>query len=145
MNRWLKSDYKSVWAPVIELLILEKEPDGQSTQWILSGGDSQIVGCTPMENLFTDHMVFCYMKRLCHPLSSICHITGRRRKGKSLEVPCKYNYYCGIHKRPSVYFHYNASSLGHQTRPGVYTRPAVIRYNTVIIMNSWLYVLENTY
>ena len=40
-------------------------------------------------NLFTDHVVLYYMKRLCHPPSDICHITRRRRKGKSLEVSCK--------------------------------------------------------
>ena len=54
--------------------------------------DSQIVGRTLSKNLFyTNHIVFCYMKRLCSPLSSICYITGRRRKGEGLEVPCKYN------------------------------------------------------
>ena len=49
--------------------------------------DSQIVGRTPSENLFTDNVVFYYMKGLCCALSGICHITGRRRKGKCLEVP----------------------------------------------------------
>ena len=29
--------YKSVRLPVIEQSVLEKEPDGQSTQWICSG------------------------------------------------------------------------------------------------------------
>ena len=52
--------------------------------------DSQMVGRTPSENIFTDHVVFCYMKRLCHVLSDVCHITGSRKKGKGLEVPCKY-------------------------------------------------------
>ena len=53
-------------------------------------------------DLFTDHMVLYYTKGLCHPLSSVCHITGRRRKGKGLEVPCKYNYYCGPTKDPML-------------------------------------------
>ena len=35
-----------------------------------------------------------------HPLSSICHITGRR-KGKGLEVPCKYKYYYGFYSKLS--------------------------------------------
>ena len=35
--------------------------------------DSQIVGRTPSENLFIDHMVFCYMKRLCRVLSDILY------------------------------------------------------------------------
>ena len=63
--------------------------------------DSQIVGQTLSENLFhTNHMVFCCMKRFCRPLSSVYHITGRRRKGEGLEVPCKYNY-CGSTKDPA--------------------------------------------
>ena len=37
--------------------------------------DSQIAG----------HMVFYYMKGLYHPLSGVCHITERKRKGKGLE------------------------------------------------------------
>ena len=61
--------------------------------------DYQIVGCTLSGNLFTDHMVLYYMKRLCHALSSIYHITGRRRKGEGLELLCKYNYYYGKAQR----------------------------------------------
>ena len=87
--------HKSVpWPVIVEQLILEKEPADQSTNKFAVAvmKDSQIVGCTPSENLFTDHMVFYYTKGLCCPLASVCHITGRRRKGKGLEVPCKYNY-----------------------------------------------------
>ena len=49
--------YKSVWLPVIEQLILEKEPAGQFTQWICNGimiavmKDSQIMGWTLSENV----------------------------------------------------------------------------------------------
>ena len=50
--------------------------------------------------LFTDHMVLCYTKGLCHPLLGICNSTGRRRKWKGLVVPCRYNYYCGPTKDP---------------------------------------------
>ena len=55
-----------------------------------------------VRNLFTDHVVLYYMKGLCRLLSCICHITGRRKKGKGLEVPCNYNYYCGPTKDPAL-------------------------------------------
>ena len=44
------------------------------------------------------------MKGLFHPLSGICHITERRRKGKGLILPCicRYNYYCGPTKDPAL-------------------------------------------
>ena len=84
--------YKSVWFPVIgEWLVLEKEPAGRSTQWICSGSDQGFSDSGPHSagNLFTHQMVFFYYtKGLCHPLSSVCHINRRRRKGKGLEVPC---------------------------------------------------------
>ena len=67
----------SVRWPVIEHVVLEKQPNGKSTILIFVAiviKDSQIMGQTLSENLFTDHVVFCYMKRLCHPLSDICHI-----------------------------------------------------------------------
>ena len=99
MNSKVRSNhvYKSVWSPVIgEQLILEKKPAGQSTQWICSGSDNGFSDSWPhsVGNLFTDHMVLYYTKG-CRLLSAICHITGRRRKGKDLKVSCKYDYYCG--------------------------------------------------
>ena len=85
--------YKSVWSSVIEQL-------GQSTWWICSGSDknSQIVNCTPLEDLFTEHVIFYYTKGLCRPLSSVCHITERRRIRQGLEISHKYNYYYGSTK-----------------------------------------------
>ena len=57
-------------------------------------------------NLFTDHVVLYYTKGLCHPLSDVCHITGRKRRGKGLEdcieVLCKCNHYCGPTKDPAL-------------------------------------------
>ena len=55
--------------------------------------DSQIVGHTPSKLYLpgTDHVVLCYTKGLCRPLSGVYHITGRRRK-KRLS---RYNYYFG--------------------------------------------------
>ena len=65
--------------------------------------DSQIFSHS-VRNLFTDHMELYYTKGRCHPLSSIGHITRRMKKGKGLEleVPCKYNYYCGPTKDPEL-------------------------------------------
>ena len=48
-----------------------------------------------IENLFTGHVALYYTKGLCCLLSGVCHITGRRRKGKGLVGPFRYNYYCG--------------------------------------------------
>ena len=42
------------------------------------------------------------MKEPCRPLSGVSHITRRRKKGKGLEVPCKYNYYFGSEKDPAL-------------------------------------------
>ena len=33
-------------------------------------------------------------------MSGVYHMTGRRKKGKGLEVPCKHNYYFGPEKDP---------------------------------------------
>ena len=77
--------YKSVWSPLTgKQLSLLANPHNEYTvcgsnkgfldSWLHSVG-----------NLFTDKVVIYYMKGLCCPLSSVCHITGRRRKGKGLE------------------------------------------------------------
>ena len=50
----------------------------------------------------TDHVVLYYMKGLCRPLSGTYHITGRRRKGKGLVGPFRYDYYCGPTKDPAL-------------------------------------------
>ena len=48
----------------------------------------QIVGCTPSEVYLQITWYYILPKRALS--SAVCHITGRRRKGKGLEVPCKY-------------------------------------------------------
>ena len=65
--------------------------------------DSSIVGCS-LSEIYShpDHVVLYYTKSLCRLLYGVCHITGRRRKGKGLEVPCKYTYYCGPTKDPAL-------------------------------------------
>ena len=59
--------------------------------------DSQVVGLTPSE--IYSQIMWYYITQsgsVIHCLAS--HIIGRRSKGKSLEVQCKYNYYCGSTK-----------------------------------------------
>ena len=87
-----------------EQLILEKEPVANpNDEFAVSGSDKGFSDSWPhsVRNLFTDHVVLYYTKGLCCPLSGVCHITGKRRKGKGLQVPCKYNYYCGPTKDPT--------------------------------------------
>ena len=78
-----------------EQLILEKEPAGQYTQWIYSGSDKGLLHSGP-------HSVgkFIYRSRgiLLHKgaLSSTVwdlsyYCMEERKKGKGLEVPCKYS------------------------------------------------------
>ena len=88
--------------------------------------DSKIVACTVSKSLFTDHVVLKYTKRLCRPLSGICHITEGRRKEKGLKYfVYKYNYYYVPTKYPMFIRHlefvfYLALSPAHLMRPGVY-------------------------
>ena len=49
-------------------------------------------------------MVLYYTKGLCRLLSGVCHINGRWRKGKGIELPSEYNYYCGPTKDPAFIF-----------------------------------------
>ena len=83
-----------------EQFVLEKESAGQSTRWICSDKWFSDSWLNSVEILFTDHVVLYYTKGFCHPLSGFCCITGRRRKGKGLVVPCRYNYYCEPTKDP---------------------------------------------
>ena len=78
--------YKSVWSPITdEQLVLEKEPARQCTLWICSGSDKGFSdsGTHSIGKFVHRSHVFYYTKRFCCPLSSICHNTGRRRKGKA--------------------------------------------------------------
>ena len=66
-------------------------------EFAVCGNDKQFSDSWPqyVKILFTDHTVLYYMKGLCLPMSGGCHFTGRRKKGKGLVVPCRYNCYCG--------------------------------------------------
>ena len=55
-------------------------------------------GLHSIGNVFTDHMALYYVNGLSCLLSDVCHITERKRKGKGLEITCKYNYYYGFTK-----------------------------------------------
>ena len=96
---------KSVYSPVIEQLVLEEEPASQSTRWICSTWQWKWFSDSwphSVKILHTDHMVLYYTKELCRPLSGVCHIPGRRRKGKGLVEPFRCNYYCGPTKDPAL-------------------------------------------
>jgi len=82
--------YKTGWMPLIgEQLYLEKESRNPHDDFaVVVIKDHQIVGHIPEEFLrITWHFI-------SHGGSLSCHITGRRKKGKVLEVPCKY-VFCG--------------------------------------------------
>ena len=77
-----------MWSPVIgEELILEKELTAHSHNKFVVIKDSQM-SCTPLENSFIVHVVLYYTEGLYHLLSGVCHITGRKWKGKGLGVSC---------------------------------------------------------
>ena len=112
--------YKYVWLPVIENNSSKRRslPTNPHDKFAVHGSDKSfsVSWLHSVGNLFTDHVVLYYTKGLCRPLSGVYHSTGRKRKGKVLEVPCKYNYYCGptvINLRPSIYFCYNTVSPSH--------------------------------
>ena len=75
--------------------------------------------------------------------SAVCHITRRSSKGKSLEVPCKYNYYCGPTKDPVLIqnpefiflFPQRLNETGHNSRQyGSYV--ANLDTNLLVTLNS---------
>ena len=91
--------YKFVGSPGTgEELVLEKEPAGQSIQWICSGSDKGLSDSWLyfIGKLFTYYMVFYYMKGLCH-----LSYYWEKEEGKGLEVPCKHIYYYGSTKDPA--------------------------------------------
>ena len=82
--------YKSVWSPVIEQLILKKVPANPHNEFAVPViGASQIVSHIPKNYSQITCGILLYTQRG----SVVCHITGRRRKGKVLEVSCKCIYY----------------------------------------------------
>ena len=82
-------------------------PANPHVEFAVRGSDEGFSDSWPYSigNLFTDHVVLYYTKELCHPLSGVCHITGKGGKEKALKVPCKYNYYHGPTKDPALIRH----------------------------------------
>ena len=74
--------YKSVWLAVIERLVLQKNPAGQSTWWIaVSGTDKGFsdIWVHFVGSLFTDHVVLYYTKGLS---SAVCRLILLGEGGK---------------------------------------------------------------
>ena len=67
-------------------------------QYVTVVKDSQIVGCSYIRR---SRGIILY-EGLCCVLSGVCHITGRRRKGKGLVGPFRYNYYREPTKDPAL-------------------------------------------
>ena len=71
-------------------------------QYVAVINDSQIIGHPPskLSLLTVDHVVLYYTEGLCCLLSGVYHITVRRRKGKGLVGPFRYDYDCRPTKDP---------------------------------------------
>ena len=79
--------YKVIWTPYIgEMLLVRKEPanshDGRAVAIVTS--ERTVVGHVPREiaNIF-----WCFLGR---GGNITCEVTGHRRRGNGLEVPCQY-------------------------------------------------------
>ena len=94
--------YKSVWSPVIaEQLILEKEPANPNDEFAVAViKDSHIPRITQRS-----HGIL-----LCKGALSF---VGRRKKGKRLEVLCKYIYNYGSQKTQGLFL---LREIGHNSR-----------------------------
>ena len=96
----------TVWSLVIgEQLVLEKKPPGQST-WLISSasdkGFSDSTVATLHQKIYSQITWYFITRRgsvVRCPTSG--HISGRRRRGKGLQVQCTYNFYYGSTKHPA--------------------------------------------
>ena len=80
--------YKATWLPYVgETLLVEREEGNVHDSYAVSiKKDDSVVGHVPREIL-----------RICwhfigHGGTIGCEVTGHRKKGKGLEVPCKYSF-----------------------------------------------------
>ena len=80
--------YKSVWSPVLgEVLCLALEEGNEHDRFaVCVKRGEQIVGHVPRE-LSSKAWHF-----LRHGGQSTCEVTGRRKRGNGLEVPCTYRF-----------------------------------------------------
>ena len=83
--------YKAVWTPVIgEELLLEAEDDNVHDKYavcVVRSSDSCVVGHVPR----SCSRVFWFFPKRRGRIT--CRITGRRKLGVGLEVPCVYNFF----------------------------------------------------
>ena len=82
--------YKAIWTPVIgeELTVIPEEANDHDPHAIAVLKDEVIVGHVPRE---LSRILFFFLRRLRS--SIVCEITGRRKHGLGLEVPCVYKNY----------------------------------------------------
>ena len=81
--------YKRVWTPHLgeQLRIQREENNENDPRAVAVMKDSVIVGHLPRE---LARIVWFFLRR---GSTARCEITGRRKKGKGLEVPCVYSFY----------------------------------------------------
>ena len=83
--------YKAVWTPTLgEDLLLEPEDENEHDKYAVSvvrGSDSCVVGHVPRN----DSRVFWFFLKRGGRIT--CRITGRRKLGVGLEVPCIYIFF----------------------------------------------------
>ena len=82
--------YKSIWTPFVgEQLVLQRDERNKYDRYAVAvKKEKKIVGHVPKE-----------LSKKCSDFLKSggvigCEVTGKRRKGKGLEVPCKYTF-CG--------------------------------------------------
>ena len=86
--------YKYVWSPAINRKTTHPREGAfqpihtMNLQYMAVIKDFQIAGQT-LSEIYSQIAWYytSYTKGLSYPLSSVCHITGRRRKGKGVKVP----------------------------------------------------------
>ena len=83
--------YKEIWTPVInEILSCSQEHGNSEDRFAVSViKDGDIVGHVPRE---ISHVVWYFIE---HDGIVDCRVTGRRKHGKGLEVPCIYCFRAG--------------------------------------------------
>ncbi len=79
--------YKATWTPVIgeELTVTPEESNNHDHHAIAVMKDDEIVGHVPRE---LSRILYFFLRRSGSRVS--CEITGRRKFGVGLEVPCVY-------------------------------------------------------
>ena len=76
--------YKSVWTPVVgqQLPVLREPGNPHDNRAVAVFLDGSVIGHVPRE---LSKMFWFFLK---HDGKITCEVTGRRKRGKGLEVPC---------------------------------------------------------